>query len=67
MNEETTFYFKNCHTCVRHWNLSMYNPINGIVAIKDKEKQMFGFIANSEGVATVDIVKRNYNKQKTID
>ena len=39
-----------------------YISINGIVAIKDKEKQMFGFIANSEGVATIDIVERNYNQ-----
>ena len=56
------FYFKNCHTCVHHLNLSMCIPIYGIVAIKGKEKQMFGFIANSEAVATIDIVERNYNQ-----
>ena len=56
------FYFKNCHTCVHHLNLSMCIPIYGIVAIKGKEKQMFGFIANSEVVATIDIVERNYNQ-----
>ena len=48
INEETTSLTGTIIACLRHWNFSVYISIHGILAIKDKDKQMFKFIAKQK-------------------
>ena len=59
INEETTSLTGTIIACLRHWNFSVYISIHGILAIKDKDKQMFKFIAKQKKTKTNQCI---YNK-----